>query len=389
MSKRLKRLLSCIPDPSAYSPKRLFCLDLLRGVDMFYLAVGGVLLEPILKLTGASTPVCRMLTWHPWYGFTFWDMIMPLFIFMSGAAVPFALGKRLDADGRPAKGYWKHVWSRFALLWFLGMIAQGGLTHLDIKEFIPYSNTLQTIAVGYVVAAWLYPMRKWVFKVALPIALLVVYGLLIHFGGDYTADGNLAQVVDLRVWNWMLPPDNTQIGFIHQYHYAWLLPSMMFPVLALGGCYSTQILLRKDPAWTRAGWLALFGGISLAAGWVLYFCGIEMVKHIFTVSFTLQAVGWAVLALDALFVLTDIWKLRRGTGLILLFGQFALVAYLMESVFREPAFALVRRFVHGVPHLFGCVKGGSGEALIEGIGFSVLTVIVLVVYRRLKNKGEK
>ena len=29
---------------------------------------------------------------HPWEGFTCWDIIMPMFIFMCGAAIPFALG---------------------------------------------------------------------------------------------------------------------------------------------------------------------------------------------------------------------------------------------------------------------------------------------------------
>ena len=261
-----KNTIGWLPDPSGYPEGRLFSLDLLRGIDMFYLAVGGAVLGPLLKLVGASQPVCRMLTDHPWYGFSFWDMIMPLFIFMSGAAVPFAMGRRLDAEGRPQKGYWRHVWSRFALLWVLGMLAQGGLTFLDFKEFIPYSNTLQTIAIGYVVAAWLYPMKRWAFKVALPLVLLVVYGLLIHFGGDYTRDGNLSQLVDLKVWCWLLPADNTQIAYIRHTGYSWLLPSMMFPVIALGGCYSTELLIRKIPAWRRAGYLALMGGCRSAWG---------------------------------------------------------------------------------------------------------------------------
>ena len=38
---------------------------------------------------------------HPWGGFALWDIIMPLFIFMCGAAIPFALTRRLDENAQP------------------------------------------------------------------------------------------------------------------------------------------------------------------------------------------------------------------------------------------------------------------------------------------------
>ena len=34
---------------------------------------------------------------HHWGGFTAWDLIMPLFLFIVGAAMPFSLGRRIDA----------------------------------------------------------------------------------------------------------------------------------------------------------------------------------------------------------------------------------------------------------------------------------------------------
>ena len=89
---------------------------------------------------------------HNWGGFTFWDIIMPLFIFMCGAAMPFALGKRMR-DGRPTAAFWRHVAVRVALLWVLGMVSQGNLLTLDPMRISPYNNTLQTIASGYLIAA--------------------------------------------------------------------------------------------------------------------------------------------------------------------------------------------------------------------------------------------
>ena len=87
---------------------RLFSLDALRGLDMLFLCV----VQPIIMVAagnfGFADPETHpfMRTFHHyWGGFTAYDLIMPLFIFMSGAAVPLALRKRLDAEGRPTAAF--------------------------------------------------------------------------------------------------------------------------------------------------------------------------------------------------------------------------------------------------------------------------------------------
>ena len=132
-----------------YPDNRLFSLDLLRGLDMFFLAAVGVVMQAAFKVWNCPVWLQDQFR-HPWLGFSAWDIIMPLFIFMCGAAMPFALGRRL----REGKGvFWRHVLGRVALLWILGMVVQGGLLSLDPKEFSPYCNTLQSIACGYLVTA--------------------------------------------------------------------------------------------------------------------------------------------------------------------------------------------------------------------------------------------
>lgn len=367
------------PSPAEYPESRLFSLDLLRGIDMFYLAVVTTVLGAFFRAVKADPCWATFFCSHPWEGFTLYDLIMPLFIFMCGAAVPFALGRRMQ-DGRPAPGYWKHVWSRFALLWVLGMLAQGDLAALDVHKISPYNNTLQTIAVGYLAAAWVMTLRSWKVRIAIPLALTLVYGLLVHFGGDYTKDGNITQIVELKILYAILPRDNAQTANIVKHGYTWFLPSMMFPVITLAGAFATEILRRGDLGqWKRAAFLAAFGAGSLAVGWLLAFAGVRMVKHIFTVSFTLQAIGWSVLLLAALFVLTDIWKLRRGTGLLLLFGQYALTAYLCEAVFRAACFAAGDRVFHGLKHFFAPEFG----PVVSAVGFGVVVVAIVVVRRQL------
>ena len=126
--------------------ERLFSLDLLRGLDMILLVVIGPMFAAIN--TAWPLPDCVMGQFHHnWGGFTLWDLIMPLFIFMCGSAVPFALEKR-KTDGRAGLPYWRHVLARVAVLWILGMIAQGRLLSMDILLINPFNNTLQAIASG-------------------------------------------------------------------------------------------------------------------------------------------------------------------------------------------------------------------------------------------------
>lgn len=371
--------LDLFPSPADYPGKRLFSLDLLRGIDMFYLAVVGVVLHPLLKAVGAGESWSAFLIEHPWEGFSHYDLVMPLFIFMSGAAVPFALGSRLE-NGRPTATFHKHVWTRFAMLWVLGMLAQGRLESFDLLEISPYNNTLQTIAVGYVAAAYTLLIPCWKTKIAIPVLLTVAYGLIVHFGGDYTKAGNATVKPEIEILSFLLPAGNVNIENVVKHGYTWFLPSMMFPVIALSGAFSTEILRSKVwGEWRRAAYLSAFGAGSLAVGWILAFAGVRMVKHIFTVSFTLQAIGWSVLLLAALYVITDIWRLRRGTGVLLLFGQYALTAYLCKSVFKDACRCVGERALGGLPRLFPEAWQGVVSALV----FSVVVVAVVVIRRKL------
>ncbi|MDD4062043.1 MAG: DUF5009 domain-containing protein, partial [Kiritimatiellae bacterium] len=158
--------------------ERLFSLDLLRGLDMFLLVVVGRLIWTFQKVW--NIPVEKLSQFqHAYGGFTFWDIIMPLFLFMCGAAIPFALPKRLTPEGKPTSAFWKHVIGRVVMLWIFGMICQGHLLELDRMTIYPYSNTLQTIAAGYFIAALALFIRNAKVRFVLPFVLAAVYGTIL------------------------------------------------------------------------------------------------------------------------------------------------------------------------------------------------------------------
>ena len=363
--------------------KRLFSLDILRGLDMFLLTVIGPLFWAANKVWPMPEMVQNQFK-HFWGGFTLWDIIMPLFIFMCGAAIPYALAKRIDEDGKPAAGFWGHVLGRVVLLWFCGMLVQGNLATLDILKISPYNNTLETIAAGYLIAAlvMLVPVRA--IRIAIPVLLVVVYGSLLHFLGDYSQTGNFAAICEAKVLSWILPADNTFMKSPESgvpYHgYTWFLTTIMFGFMTLCGAQCAEILRGKLSQKNKA--LSLFGLAAglLAAGWGLVFAGIPMIKHIFTVSFTLQAMGWSVLALAILYVVTDICKVRRGWWIITLFGQCALTAYMVSHFFHAALNAAAKAVVQGLPHLVG----DTYMPLVTALASATLLTLACWARRRMR-----
>ena len=91
------------PAPVAASAPtaRLLSLDALRGFDMFWIIGGDKLALAALALIPAeSAPwvdeAKRQFTHSRWIGFTAWDLIMPLFLFVVGAAMPFSFARRAE-----------------------------------------------------------------------------------------------------------------------------------------------------------------------------------------------------------------------------------------------------------------------------------------------------
>ena len=355
--------------------RRLLSLDILRGIDMLLLTVIGPVFWAVDK--ALTMPEAVQLQFkHAWGGFTLWDIIMPLFIFSCGAAVPYALSKRLDDDGWATGAFWKHVFGRVLFLWFCGMLVQGNLATLDPLKISPYNNTLQTIAAGYLIAAlvMLIPVRA--LRALMPFVFAMAYGALMHFCGDYSKDGNIAQVVEQNVLHAILPDGSAAFK---THGYTWFLTTLMFGTMALCGAQCAEILRGKWPNGRKATALFVLGGVLLGAGWALTLA-VPCVKHIYTVSFTCQAMGWCVLALALLYVLTDILPCRRGWWLFTLYGQCALTAYMATHFFKTTLAACVKTITQGFPRYVDKLYMPLAEALVTAI---ILTVI-LVIRRRLR-----
>ena len=81
---------------------RVVALDALRGFDMFWIVGGRELALAVAGAVAQPAPawVEYQLEHPPWIGFSAWDLVMPLFLFVVGAAMPFSFARRL---GEPSQ----------------------------------------------------------------------------------------------------------------------------------------------------------------------------------------------------------------------------------------------------------------------------------------------
>ena len=179
---------------------RLSSLDILRGFDIFVLVCFGPLLKWVSEKY-ACIPACIETQFHHvnWEGFAFWDIIMPLFMFMTGVAMPFSFAKY------NGKGIYIRILRRVINLFIFGMLVQGNLltakfwTTLDISILRPYCNTLQAIAVGYLISSIFLLNFKIKGQIIATVAIFMAYWFLLTFCGDYSPQGNFANIVDDNV----------------------------------------------------------------------------------------------------------------------------------------------------------------------------------------------
>ena len=353
---------------------RLMSLDALRGFDMFWIAGGETILNALaagLQSEWFTQYVIPQTQHARWEGFTAWDLIMPLFLFVVGVAMPFSLARRTERGDSKARIYC-HVLLRVAILWVLGMIAQGRLLEYDLSRLRLYSNTLQAIAAGYLISSvLLLHLRTWA-QVAVTVGLLLVYwGLLMwvpvpgHGAGQLTEQGNLAIYLDKLI----LGPyqDGTP--------YTWILSSMTFAATVMLGAFAGQIVRSRVGDRNKVLILAGAGLACVLAGWAWGQVFLT-IKHIWTSSMVLFAGGWSFLLLAVFYLVIDVWGLRWLGLIFAVIGANAIFAYMAAHLFDFKS--LSDPFVNGLARWTG-----PWQDLVQAVaGVAAMWLILFFLYRR-------
>ena len=323
------------------SSKRLESLDALRGFDLFFLVALGPLMHSLARTANVEWLNESMWVFShvSWEGFSPWDLIMPLFLFMSGISMPFSLSRyKSISDKRPLL---RRLAKRILLLWIFGMMCQGNLLALDPNTIYLYSNTLQAIATGYLITALLFLFTSRRTQIITAVVLLLVYWTAMQFitvdgygGGNYTPQGNLAGWIDNTVLGRFRDTAQVIDGKVvvaDWYHYTWILSSLNFGVTVLTGLFAGYIA--KDKIEEKKKLKLYFGtGITMViAGWLWNF-QMPVIKTIWTSSMVLVSSGYCFLLMGLFYYWIDYKGHRSGITWLKVYGMNSIVAYMLANV---------------------------------------------------------
>ena len=385
--------------------KRLESLDALRGFDLLCLVAISDLVEELAEVIDKPWmgTVMECFTHKRWEGFSPWDLVMPLFMFMAGVAIPFALKKtpsnspskgsikgNLPIEGEVWRGsiYWRLV-RRVLLLWIFGMMVQGNLLALDPQRIYLFTNTLQAIAVGYFFSALLYLHTSWKTQIGIAVGLLLTFWAAMEWvtiggygGGDYTPHGNLAEGIDMMVLGRFR--DTAQIidGEVvvkASYTYTWILSSLNFVVTVLTGVLAGQALKNSKLINSKfkintAGLLLVAGVAMVALGWTWDLVH-PVIKHIWTGSMVLVSSGYCFLLMGLFYWWIDCRGHNKHLTLLKVYGMNSITAYVVSHVI---SFKSVSRSL-----FFGLEQyvGDYYDFLIQFSNIAILFLILYILYR--------
>lgn len=345
---------------SVETSRRLASLDILRGLTLFML----VFFQPVLYSLGCLTD-CGWILYNfdheEWVGFRLWDLVMPLFMFLSGVSIPFSLEKY----GNRKKEAFRKVLKRFLLLFLLGMVVQGNMLSLDPSKLRIYVNTLQAIGAGYLIASSVYLFdRRLTVRCSSIAILLIIYWVPMSFFGDYSPTGNFAYKVDELLLG----------RFRGDLSYTWIWSSLNFGATVLMGSVAGS-LMKSSKDGNRIS--LLMAGVALICICLGLLASLEMpiIKRIWTSSMTLYSGGLCLLLMAVFYWWIDVKGHSGPFNWLKIYGMNSIAAYLMGECinFRSVAHSL----------LYGCEQylGDYYGLLLTTANSGIIFLILFLMYR--------
>ncbi|MEP3210931.1 MAG: DUF5009 domain-containing protein [Maribacter sp.] len=276
--------------------KRLFSLDVFRGLTMFLLvAEAAGFHHNFTELTDgtAFSALAQQLHHHPWNGLRFWDLIQPFFMFIVGVAMPFSLRKRLTTQ---TKGQvTKHILRRCFLLFAFGVLLHCVYSHALVWELW---NVLVQLAFTILIAYAIMHLPHKV-QIGISVGLLVLIEALYRL---YNPEAPYAQGHEsFGSWGDMLTMGKTNGGY-------WVFVNFI-PTAAhtIWGVVCGQILLSHKSQKEKLKAFLIWGTVILIFGFAMDWLNITpIVKRIATSSFTLASGGIAILTLTLFYWAIDV-----------------------------------------------------------------------------------
>jgi predicted acyltransferase len=347
--------------------KRLYSLDVLRGLDMFMLVGGASLLWKLVALTGADvTGLHRTLMVHAeWEGFRIHDLIFPLFMFISGVAIPYSIETKLE-NQVPRKALILKIFKRMVLLIVLGMF-YNGIFRDGFKDG-RIASVLGQIGIAYFFASMIILGTSSILTGVSIIQLFIpVPGV---GAGILTPEGCINGYIDRHI----LP------GRLHKdiFDPEGFLCNISATGITLMGAITGNVLrYEKLNTYKKLGYLAAAGvaGIILA---LLLSPVYPVIKKCWTTTFNLLAGGISILLMVFFYLVIDHWKFKNWAFFLRVFGMNALFVYIFNHVVN---ISEINEFIFGwLSEPLGWLSLPSGNIRDVFFTLSELTLNFLLLY---------
>ena len=356
--------------PQPQPQQRLASLDALRGFDMLWICGGHGVVEAAAALTGWSALelASAQMRHAEWHGFTFWDLIFPLFLFLAGVSFPFSLASR-RAHGHSEGRIRAHVVRRGLVLVALGVLYNVGPS-LDFSD-VRCASVLGRIGLAWMFAALIAMRCGWRGQLGWTAALLLGYWALLTLV-PIPGQGAPSLEPGRTLCDWLdraLLPGRLYRGVRDPEGILSTVPAI---ATALAGMLSGRALRAPIAPPRRVAGLFLVGLAALAVGglWDLV---LPINKNLWSSSFVLWTAGWSLLLLALFHAAIDLGRLQRPAFLLVVIGSNALSAYLLWRFLDFPAAAR---------SVVGAGQGGLTQLAAALLALGLLWLVLLGLHRR-------
>lgn len=349
-------LTTSIDNPVKKHP-RLLSLDALRGFDMFWIISGEQIFQGIASVIQAKYNLTRnAANWRintderlsvperimvgvsnqfhhsPWNGFTFYDLIFPLFIFIAGISMAFSYGKPLPQSKAEAKAItlarYQQLFKRTCLLILLGMVVNGLLKFQGYDQ-TRFASVLGRIGLACFFAAIIYLNASfrwqlvWFGLILLGYWMLIVWVPVPHYGaGVLSPAENLPAYIDQH----FLP------GKLHRkvYDPEGLLSTIPAIATAMMGLFTGRFLQweagnKLSPV--KKMMIMFATGILLVVIGLVWNISFPINKTLWTSSFAIYAGGWSLLLFSVFYGIIDVAGYKKWCQPFVWIGTNAILIY--------------------------------------------------------------
>jgi len=321
--------------------KRLESLDVLRGFDMFFIFLPDpapcIALVFLTMIGFGNTALAAQFDHVPWIGFHFYDLIFPLFLFISGVTWPFSLSSQREKGVSTARISWR-ILRRAAVLFLLGAMVQTKIDGVQEYGFLQFNwehfrvwSVIGRIGVAWGIAAFIALWFGFRARIAIAAGILVAMWAIVRFAVAPGAPAGVDTVASPE-WMWVRWFDTNFLTTAHRSEGGFTTITMV--ATALFGGLAGDMLMKAGPSPARkTANLLVFALCLLGAGLVVAFClgswSLPVIKSVWTSSFALVAGGTSAALLALFYWIIDVKGWRRWGFFFKVIGMNAITIYVL------------------------------------------------------------